>query len=551
MICPTRQTLADVPLADLSFHWLTYDLFLRGVCLPAHHGFIVDIDVDSSEINENKVVHIPIVADMKDALVHLNKIVEKPTASLADWRAQIDAWKKEDPFSFSQSRRDVEGVVAIVLSALSSSHGKFRGVSDVHAVDAGREAIDKPLDERTRLDGQPLRAGRALDSLRDAFDALRVTLELPEQLAVSSHRSERHGALVQIDADESNKAGHIQSHGRTHRVRGRKQLHALEKVTLFSRPLHGFTLVELLVVIAIIGTLVGLLLPALQAARETARRSSCTNKFKQWGLAMQSHHDATRFLPYGCNRTNPPGSEVQGTGNQSARRTFIISLWPYLEQLDLASRWSPAVGFHVAPNDALTKIPVSHYYCPSDRPGATTGTMGTGRCKVNYAPNWGINFFVPNLSQHRRAAPFGVLDETTGITTYKPYCTPFKDITDGLSQTLLMMEVKFNQSSTVDDPRGGLFNDYTSYAMASRTPNSGSDWCSTASNCSDTADLPAAIPTWEDNQRVATFNSRSRHSGGVNVVLCDGSVRFIADSITTTAWQRLSTMRDGNVVGDY
>ncbi|MCX7414572.1 MAG: biosynthetic-type acetolactate synthase large subunit [Planctomycetia bacterium] len=69
----------------------------------AQHGFIVHIDVDPSEINKNKVVHIPIVADVKDALTQLNKIVEKPTASLADWHAQIDAWKKEDPFSFDTS----------------------------------------------------------------------------------------------------------------------------------------------------------------------------------------------------------------------------------------------------------------------------------------------------------------------------------------------------------------------------------------------------------------------------------------------------------------
>jgi acetolactate synthase I/II/III large subunit len=69
----------------------------------AQHGFIVHIDVDPSEINKNKVVHIPIVADVKDALSQLNKIVEKPTASLADWHAQIDAWKKEDPFSFDTS----------------------------------------------------------------------------------------------------------------------------------------------------------------------------------------------------------------------------------------------------------------------------------------------------------------------------------------------------------------------------------------------------------------------------------------------------------------
>ena len=313
----------------------------------------------------------------------------------------------------------------------------------------------------------------------------------------------------------------------------------------------AFTLVELLAVIAIIGTLVGLLLPAVQSAREAARLASCTNNFKQWGLAMHSHHDARGFLPYGCSRTNPPGSEVQGTANQSARRTFIVSLWPYLEQLDLASQWSPTVGFASTPNDALVKIKVSHYYCPSDRPGATTGTSNSGACKVTYAPNWGVDYFVPSQPQYCRAAPFGVLDDTTAINTYKPYRTAFKDITDGLSQTLLMMELKFNQSSAVNDPRGALMDDYKSYAMASRTPNSGSDWCSTNANCSDTADLPASIPNWENNERVAKFNSRSRHSGGVNVVLCDGAVKFIADSITQTTWQRLSTMRDGNVIGDY
>ena len=83
----------------------------------AQHGFIVHIDVDPSEINKNKVVHIPIVADVKDALAQLNKIVEPPAASLADWHGQIDAWKREDPFSFDAAH---EGILAQeAIAALS------------------------------------------------------------------------------------------------------------------------------------------------------------------------------------------------------------------------------------------------------------------------------------------------------------------------------------------------------------------------------------------------------------------------------------------------
>ena len=326
-----------------------------------------------------------------------------------------------------------------------------------------------------------------------------------------------------------------------------------------SSPHHrGFTLVELLVVIAIIGTLVGLLLPAVQVAREAARRSSCTNNFKQWGLAMQLHHDATGYLPYGCNRTNPPGNEVLGTADQSARRTFIVSLWPYIEQMDLASQWNPAVGFYITTtpfvsggrsNSVLCSTQASHYYCPSDRPGATSG----GFCKVNYAPNWGTGYFLPANATKRREAPFGTLQEGSGISTHKPYRIRFKDVTDGLSSTLLMMEMKFNRDSSVADARGALFHDYYCFAMTTNTPNSSAvDYSKTGSCTSDPDDgMPWSYATWFDNEVSVSYASRSRHPGGVNVVLCDGTVRFVNDSITLTTWQRLSGMRDGAVVGEY
>ena len=151
----------------------------------------------------------------------------------------------------------------------------------------------------------------------------------------------------------------------------------------------AFTLVELLVVIAIIGTLVGLLLPAIQAAREAARRSQCVNNLKQWGVAMHNHHDAVKALPYGNNRVNPPGTEASKPGQGTIRRTFVVSLWPYLEQSDLFTAYDPNKGWYDMStnvsgrtNQSLGGNAGNALLLPSDRPGAmwTANIYVTDRC---------------------------------------------------------------------------------------------------------------------------------------------------------------------------
>lgn len=308
----------------------------------------------------------------------------------------------------------------------------------------------------------------------------------------------------------------------------------------------AFTLVELLVVVAIIGTLVGLLLPAIQAAREAARMSQCTNNLKQWGVAMHNHHDAVKALPYGQNRVNPPGAEASKLNQWTVRRTFVVSLWPYLEQSDLFSAYDPNKGWYDMTtnasgrtNQSLGATRATHYYCPSDRPGA----MWTGNiyvfCRSNYVTNYGSRV----MYSGERKAPFG-WTASGGYTNYVPYRTNFKDITDGTSKTLLMSEIRVTPTDSSGDLRGCTMNDGgTPWFMAVATPNSGADGlnqgvCDATEGmaCAATADV--------------YISARSRHPGGVNAVMCDGSVRFFADSITLATWAALSTMNGGEQIDE-
>ncbi len=295
---------------------------------------------------------------------------------------------------------------------------------------------------------------------------------------------------------------------------------------------RAFTLIELLVVIAIIAILIGLLLPAVQKVREAAARSQCTNNFKQWGLGMHMYNDTMGTLP--------PGATA------SPRHTWIVHLWPYVEQGNLANLYGnvntqpfylPNAIVQNTLNGACTQQ-VKLYYCPSDRPGAYWKGDSYWRCRSNYAVNWGP---VPiPYAGTPLMGPFGY----QGNNTSTPLITAIQVIADGTSNTLLMSEVILPPNDGDRDTNGDAFNDDSSTLggrfMTINAPNSGTDNMGYCVNDNVRAPCSTASP-----YQVA---ARSRHVSGVNALFCDGSVHFITNSIIPATWQALGTTSGGEPI---
>lgn len=304
---------------------------------------------------------------------------------------------------------------------------------------------------------------------------------------------------------------------------------------------NAFTLVELLVVIAIIGILVGLLLPAVQAAREAARRMQCTNNLKQWTLAVHNFADANRgFFPIGAN----PDIRLNENGKTYHRISWPVELWPYIEQTALYSQYDLKRGFYEPGNIETQRQNIPSYACPSDVTNANQGTSDPfWRAMGNYVVNMGNTHLWQDAYDQSifTGAPFGVGH------TYK-----MAQISDGLSNTACFSEIINAAPGTINDNRGDILNDEGSPGfMSILTP--GSRTADNVRGCAPGSTDPnntlyRTVPCFAVGSNTQYHLApRSRHTGGVTLSLCDGSVRFLSSSIDQITWTAVCSGRGGEV----
>lgn len=323
-----------------------------------------------------------------------------------------------------------------------------------------------------------------------------------------------------------------------------------------SRRRSGFTLIELLVVIAIIAVLISLLLPAVQAAREAARRSQCRNNLKQLGVALHNYMETHRVFP--------PGGTYNGASG--AGWSVQARLLPFVEQANLMGLFDFSLGYGVAPNSSNVHHRMPFLMCPSemnDRPyvdGAVT------YYPLNYAANYGV-WMVWDPATNAGGTGVFFPNSSTGP----------RDITDGLSNTLGMSEVKAFQYYLRDV--GALAtptqptDPATITSLGGSLRNSGhAEWVDARSNQTgftttfgpntkcvhDDAGTPRDVDfvnvregSSATNATYAVMTSRSFHPASVHALLMDGSVRSVGENINRTTWQQLGTRSGGEVVGDY
>lgn len=370
----------------------------------------------------------------------------------------------------------------------------------------------------------------------------------------------------------------------------------------------GFTLVELLVVIAIIGILVGLLLPAVQAAREAARRMSCSNNLKQIGLAFHNFESARKQLPTSLR----PPSNVAAT---IPRSSVLTDLLPYMELSSIYDQYNKTINWNAGTNVALSQTKIPTFICPSDPDGGVLDTAPPGSpltfvpgiaATTDYSPIFGIAPGVftqvlglssaPDLYRDPAEVFAGVnppytytrgffpknatINTGNGTATNKGF--GFNGVTDGLSNTLAIAESAGRPFVYVKRRKLGGGNALTDTDPSSANTdrlNSGG-WSRPASDIILFGQTTAAngvlggpVPfntTNGHNIRGLSYSAQgiastilgtpiathgtgapfSFHTGGANFTLGDGSVRFISDSIPISVFIAMATPSGGEVVND-
>jgi prepilin-type N-terminal cleavage/methylation domain-containing protein len=346
---------------------------------------------------------------------------------------------------------------------------------------------------------------------------------------------------------------------------------------------RGFTLVELLVVIAIIGILVALLLPAVQAAREAARRMSCSNNLKQIALAMHNYADVHKKFPAS------PGAPTSETATGRYAQSWLAwsglaRLLPYVEQGALADRinWSyrwDTDDTGTVNNSVVSRTRLPGYLCPSD-PGSN----------ASYSANMGPTSY--NFSAGPASA-WSLGGSRVGVATFNLECA-LRDITDGTSNTIALAEAKIGLNSgqwnQAIRPRITWYRVVTGTPLERAANQAGRAWNNTAAHITlintyyntclsmydsgsgwdsisdeqgrfwaagrvyygpyvTTLVKPNAGPSCDRDASPTDIDIKepsSAHSGGVLAALCDGSVTFVSETINQAAWIAAGSVNGGD-----
>jgi len=308
-----------------------------------------------------------------------------------------------------------------------------------------------------------------------------------------------------------------------------------------ARGSRGFTLVELLVVIAIIGILVALLLPAVQAAREAARRTQCSNGLKQVSLGMHNYHDIQGKLP--------PMVGASGC----CWGTWQVGILPFIELQTMSDLYvnhggNDATGprYGSAPNTTnVTTKRIKTLTCPSDQANAPIGNITSHNYAVNVG-NTGAygDPYVLNGITHG-GSPFKRAVGNTG--TWGVF--GLSDILDGTSNTLMVGEVLQGKGS---DLRGFTWWGDASGFSTYLPPNSKlPDVIYTPGYCQNLPLLNLPCNGTPTTSSPSMFASRSRHPGIVQVALSDASVRIISQTIDVNVWRAISTSQGSEVATNF